>query len=149
MKRSSSAVEAWKQLRNALSTQGPMYPISLMKKALVTHFNPMVDLDQSIIDLNHTMDMMFGAGPIKEDNWKTMVFINTVQHGYFMLIHELLEALLTSAKDTINFQAVQHASDTKPRCSNLLQKPWQLRRCMLCLPKRSNPRQGCAPIQSA
>src|SRR6266481_259689 len=106
VKGSSSAMQAWKQIKDALSTQGPMYQISLMKKALVTHFNPAVDLDQTIIDLNHTMDTMFGAGMIKEDDWKTMVFINALQHEYYTPIHESLEALLTLTKDIINFQGV-------------------------------------------
>jgi len=83
-----------------------MYQISLMKKVLATHFNPAVDLDQTIIDLNHTMDTMFSSGLIKEDDWKTMVFINVLQHGYYMLICESLEALPTSTKDIINFQGV-------------------------------------------
>jgi len=68
MKKSSSALEVWKQLQNALSMQGPMYQISLMKKALVTHFNPAMDLDQMILELNYTMDTMFGASTIKEDD---------------------------------------------------------------------------------
>src|SRR6266481_9462489 len=106
VKGSSSAVQAWKQIKDALLTQGPMYQISLMKKALATCFNPAVDLDQTIIDLNHTMDTMFGAGTIKEDDWKTMVFINALQHEYYTLIRESLEALLTSTKDIIDFQGV-------------------------------------------
>ena len=52
------------------------------------------------------MDTMFSAGPIKEDDWKTMVLINALQHEYYMPICELLEALLTLTKDIIDIQGV-------------------------------------------
>ena len=52
------------------------------------------------------IDTMFCAGTIKEDDWKTMVFINALQHEYYTPIWESLKALLTSTKDIIDFQGV-------------------------------------------
>jgi len=54
-----------------------------------------------IIELNHTMDTMFGASTIKEDNWKTMVFINVLQHYYYTPIYKSLKALVMSTKLTV------------------------------------------------
>ncbi len=139
MKGSSSAVDAWKQLKSTLSTQGPMYQISLMKKALVTHFNPMINLDQTIIELNHTMNTMFGAGMIKEDDWKTMVFINALQHEHYTPICESLEALLMSTKDIIDFQGVLAHLQYKAEKLRSVAQATAIEEVHAVLPRRRNP----------
>jgi Pol polyprotein, beta-barrel domain/GAG-pre-integrase domain/gag-polypeptide of LTR copia-type len=103
----TTAASAWSKIREAFSTLGPMHQVSLLKRALSTRFSPAVDIDVTLLALEHTMKDMFAAGPIKEDDWMIIICLNALSHDFFTPIREQLEGILTSTKDGITFDGLK------------------------------------------
>jgi hypothetical protein len=105
--KSATAADAWNRIYESFSTLGPMHQVSLLKHALSTRFTPGVDIDVTLLALEHTMKDMFAAGPIKEDDWMIMICLNALSHDFYTPIHKQLEGILTSTKDGISFDGLK------------------------------------------
>jgi transposase InsO family protein len=103
----ATATAAWNKIHDSFSTLGPIHQVSLLKHALSTRFTPGINIDVTLLALEHTMKDMFAAGPIKEDDWMIMICLNALSHDFFTPIHKQLEGILTSTKDGISFDGLK------------------------------------------
>ena len=103
----TTASTTWNKICESFSTLGPMHQVSLLKHALSTCFSPGIDIDITLLALEHAMKDMFTASPIKEDDWIIIISLNALSHDSFTPIHKQLESILTSTKDGITFDGLK------------------------------------------